>query len=57
MQLTSTNSSIGLIYALKIIFMDKIVNNFYNKIMNSFVNHDLFLKDNKGGWKLKINRN
>ncbi len=29
----------------------------YNKIMNSFVNHDLFLKDNKGGWKLKINRN
>ena len=30
--------------------------NEYDKIINSFVNHDLFLKDNKGGWKLKVNR-
>ena len=28
----------------------------YNSIMDSFVNHDLFLKDNKGGWRLKIDR-
>ena len=25
----------------------------YNEIMDSFVNHDIFIKDNHGNWKLR----
>ena len=29
----------------------------YNEIMDSFVNHNLFVKDNKGEWRKKFKRN
>ena len=28
----------------------------YNDIMDSFVNHEIFVKDNKGQWRLKFER-
>ena len=34
-----------------------VTRNEYHDVLESFVNHDLFVKDNKGKWRLKINRN